>query len=456
MSPLSRTRIVLWLACLSLAGGCGAAFAQASQAPGGAISSSLGFTLEDFFTAAVNFNPDLRISEERLNIGSARRRAANGRLLPQVNAGASVSDNRQYVQDALSKFDGHRYNVQLTQILFDWQQFSARSQAYLVEDQLEAEYYAQLALLLTDVAERYFDVLEAEDALESIRSELTAVSSQLNLIESYYERQLAQITDLYGAQARLAAVQAEALELQSRLDLARDALSSVAGLTPGQLQRLDQGVLIPRLDDDIDSWVRRATENNPLIRATQYARQAAGELVVGSRGAYMPRVSLILQRQDSDVGFDNAQVARNENNYIGVNVSIPLYAGGSNRAAVSEAISQREIAENQLRKTHLEVGERTRAAYLLAKATETRTEAAAKLLESTTLSAQAKQQGFELGTVNSVEVLDALREQFQAQRDLQRTRYEHIKYLLQLKREAGTLTAEDLVEVDTWLVAPGA
>ena len=35
-----------------------------------------GVTLEDFFNAAVNYSPDLRIAEENLNISSARKKAA--------------------------------------------------------------------------------------------------------------------------------------------------------------------------------------------------------------------------------------------------------------------------------------------------------------------------------------------------------------------------------------------
>ena len=42
------------------------------------------------------------------------------------------------------------------------------------------------------------------------------------------------------------------------------------------------------------------------------------------------------------------------------------------------------------------------------------------------------QQGFNLGTVTSVDVLNAIRDQYQAERELQRIRYEHINLLLLL------------------------
>ena len=57
------------------------------------------------------------------------------------------------------------------------------------------------------------------------------------------------------------------------------------------------------------------------------------------------------------------------------------------------------------------------------------------------------QQGFELGTVTNVDVLNSLRDQYQAERELQRARYEQIKYTLILKRETGTLTSEDMIEL---------
>lgn len=454
--PAIRQRVILSLAVMGLLAGWSFTASSQPQSQASNVTNALGFTLEEFFTAATNYSPQLQIAREQMNIGNARKRAATGRLLPQLNANASVSDNNR--DDGFEQFDydGQRYNVQLNQILFDWREFAGRRQATYIADQREAEYYVQLAALLTEVASAYFDVLQAEDALTSIRSELNAVTTQLNLVQSYYDRQLAQITDLYDAQAQLAAVQAEELGLETELDIAREILRSLAGVTPGALHRLDDEVEVPELEDSLNFWVQQANQNSPLIRAGQLARNAAQEGVSARKGAYMPRVSLVLQRQNTNLGFDNAPLQDTDNTYIGLNLSIPLYAGGSNRAALREAISLQSIADNELRQLELDVNQRTRAAYLLVRASETRTEAARRLVDSTSLSAQARQRGFELGTVNSVDVLNALRDQFRAQRDLQRTRYEHIKFMLELKRESGALTADDLLEVGGWLVEPEA
>ena len=53
-----------------------------------------GTNLNDFFEAAIEFSPELQIASENLNISSARKQAAKGLLLPQLSAGANVSDNK--------------------------------------------------------------------------------------------------------------------------------------------------------------------------------------------------------------------------------------------------------------------------------------------------------------------------------------------------------------------------
>jgi len=413
-----------------------------------------GSTLEDFFTSALEYSPQLRIAEERWSVGIQQRKAASGQLLPQLNGSASASDNTQEALGNVSEYRGERYSLQLTQVLFNWQAFNARRQAAILEDLAEAEYFATLAAVLTDVAEKYFNVLQAEDAVTSAAAEVEAVSNQMAMVERLYQLQQVQITDYYDAQARLAFAQAQQLDLESQLALAREELRAITGVNVGELFRLDPALAIPAVEGSVESWLEQARNGNQQIRAREFAVDAADKVVAQRQGAYMPRVSLIAQKQISDLGYDNVRNPRTDTDYIGVDVQIPIFAGGSNRARVAEARSQYRIAENELRQTELEIVESTRMAYLQVKSAELRVQAAQRLAESTALSYTARQRGFELGTVTSVDVLNALRDRFSAERDLQRARYDLIRYSLMLRREAGTLSAEDLLDVGTWLVEP--
>jgi outer membrane protein len=208
------------------------------------------------------------------------------------------------------------------------------------------------------------------------------------------------------------------------------------------------------LQNSINYWVNQAKENNHQIEAQEYAVQAANKRISERKGAYMPQVSFTAQVQQTNLGFDNQFIDQNDISYLALDVTIPIYAGGSNRAAVSEAASQHRMAQSELQIVELEATQRVRSAYLQVAAAENFIAAARKLLESATLSSTAMQQGFNLGVVTSVDVLNALRDQFGAQRDLQTARYDHVKFLVFLKREAGLLSAEDMVEVSGWLESP--
>ena len=94
----------------------------------------------------------------------------------------------------------------------------------MIEDQAEEEYYYRLASILTEVAERYFIVLQSEDALESIESEIDALTNQLDQIQNLFDRQLAQITELYQGRASLASAEAERLRILAENAISREGL----------------------------------------------------------------------------------------------------------------------------------------------------------------------------------------------------------------------------------------
>ncbi|MDR0781133.1 MAG: TolC family protein [Pseudomonadales bacterium] len=413
------------------------------------IGISVGNSLADFFTATLNNSPELSIARARWSVGTARKDQATGQLLPQVNANASVSDNdRTDNATGRQTYRGERYGVSISQVLFYWQAFQARRQARLVEDQNEAEYYATLANLLTEVADQYLLVLQAEDALRSVNAELDAMSNQLKRVQALYDLQLTRVTDLYETQARFAATQANAVQLESEVTITRENLRASSGIDIGTLRRLPQAITIEPLQDPIEVWLQRTQEHNKELAARELALQAADKQVSAARGSYLPQVSLTYQYQGSNVGFDNQSLSQKvDTNYIGLNVAVPLFAGGSNSARVREAFGLRNIAEGQLRQAQMDLLARTRQAYAQVKTGEARIRAGQALAESTVTSLTAMQRGYELGSVTTVDVLNALRDRFASERDLQRARYDHIRARLALLRDSGSLSADDILDI---------
>ena len=409
-----------------------------------------GETLQQFLSAAVEYSPRLGMAEARRQISTARAAAAFGSLLPQVSVTGTVTENRREALGQMEEFRGERYALQLNQVVFNWEAVAAMRRARRLEKMQHAEYGHELSLLFTQVADHYLNVLQAQDGLESVRSELDAVTSQVAQIQSLHDRQLAKITDLLQARASLAAVRADQIRLRGELDLAREALRAASGLEVGSLHTFRDDAQIPQQEEDVENWVQRALDNNQQLRAARLAVDAAELGVSQAKGVLMPNVSFVAQRQNSNVGFDNTPIRETDTSYLGLSASMPLFSGGTKWVAIREARGNQALAERELRLAELESSARVRSAYLQLQYGESLEEAARAAVESATLAAAAMQQGFALGTVTHVDVLNALRERFRAERDLAQVRYDNVRQFVMLRHESGTLTQHDMTAVSSW------
>ena len=90
----------------------------------------------------------------------------------------------------------------------------------------------------------------------------------------------------------------------------------------------------------------------------------------------------------------------------------------------------------------------TRDAYMSINSDISRVQALRQALESSQVALQATEAGFEVGTRTTIDVLDARRLLFQAQTNYYRSRYDYIIAVLQLKLAAGSLSVDDLQEVN--------
>ena len=82
---------------------------------------------------------------------------------------------------------------------------------------------------------------------------------------------------------------------------------------------------------------------------------------------------------------------------------------------------------------------------------------AIKSLEQAVVSAEsalkATEAGFEVGTRTIVDVLNSTRNLYNAKRNLSSTRYDYIQNILTLKRAGGTITEQDLKDINQGLIA---
>ena len=138
----------------------------------------------------------------------------------------------------------------------------------------------------------------------------------------------------------------------------------------------------------------------------------------------------------------------------GVRVNIPIFAGGATQSRVREQVhlhrAERERLEGAIRRAERD----TRDAYLGVLAERARVTALKQSVKSNQTALEATEAGFEVGTRTTVDVLDARRRLFEAQRDYARSRYDYLINFVRLKSAAGVLAPGDLQSINGFLTTP--
>jgi outer membrane protein len=168
-----------------------------------------------------------------------------------------------------------------------------------------------------------------------------------------------------------------------------------------------------------------------------------------SRSGHYPTLDLNggynISRTDNDFGSEADTTS------IGLELAIPLYAGGGITSLTRQSQANYRAAQQGLDQTRRAVNRQVRNAFRGVLSTISRVAA----LRAATISAKSAldstQAGYEVGTRTIVDVLNVQGNLFSSQRDYLQSRYDYILNGLALKAAAGNLSIEDLQRANAWL-----
>lgn len=412
------------------------------------------------FRLAQQNDPAYAAARQEYKAAREARPQARGALLPQVNFSATWSEDDQRNLDTggSDSFSNEQYRLALRQTLFNWEQFAGLSRADAAVAQAEAELADADQELILRVAERYFDVLAAEENERFARAEVNAIERQLEQAQERFEVGLIPVTDVKAAQASYDLAVSRQIEARNDIDDAREALRSIVERRVGPLARLRDDLPLESPDpDDADVWVAQAVEQNPQFLAARAASEASRQGVRQARAGHYPEVDLVASRtrqeRDSDAfaGTGEQAFGDTETDSIGIEVSISLFSGGATSSRSREARSQFEASQSRVIESRRAVEQRTRDSFRGLEARISQVRALRQAVESNEASVEATEAGFQVGTRTAVDVLDALRDLFEAERDYTNARFQYVLNRLRLQEAAGTLTVDELRLVNTWL-----
>jgi outer membrane protein len=379
-------------------------------------------------------------------------------LLPDINLRGSISRTRfdPRTNNPTTYATNQTYSVGLTQPLYRRDRFIQLQQADSRIAQADAEFAAAQQDLVLRVATRYFDTLAARDNLAFVRADKTALTSTLDQAKQRFEVGLAAITDTLKAQAAYDIAVSDEITAEQQLADAHEALRELTGELPSTLEVLkaDIPLLVPDPADK-DRWVDAAIEQNPLMLAAQAATETAKQEIQVQRSGHYPNVDVSAGISYLDNRFGGIQDVQRNDGSIGIEMNLPLYQGGLTASRTREQRSLYNQALEQQEQQYRATERQTRNNYRGIVSGISRVKALKRAIESNAKAYEAAKAGFDVGTRDIVDVLDAQRELLRARRDYARSRYDYLLNTLSLKQAAGILGETDLAEINAWLVENG-
>lgn len=405
--------------------------------------------LADIYQQALANDPQLKSAEATYLAGREAEPQARAGLLPNVNLQA----NTTWTDTDSRDFNNHGYTVSLSQPLFNanaWFGFK-RGQAQSEQARLQFD-LAQQTLILR-VVESYLNVLRAQNALETTQAQERAIKRRLEQVNAQFEVGLIAITDVQEAQASYDNARVARIEAEGSLENSYEALERLTGNEVGKadLLKADYPVATPS-PEAAQPWLDKAWRGNLNLRIADAGVETARRNAQAARSGHLPTVSLNAN-YDSDSGTATSSDSTDSSS-IGLTFSLPLYSGGATVSA-SRQNEQQLIASQQNREdTMRAVTQSTRSLLRDLRTDVLSVQARKQSIKSSETALKATEEGFNVGTRNVVDVLNAEQQLYSAQRDYANARFDYVFNLFSFKQQVGSLSPDDLNSLDAWLQSP--
>jgi outer membrane protein len=428
----------------------------AIMALGFAVSSQA-TSLKDVYQQALANDPQLAAELATANANAQSQGLAGAAVMPTITFDADIGTRNVEVGSIDTDIDVERYTVSLYQTIFAPESWFSYGAASAASDAAELQARKAEQSLVVRVSESYFNVLRATSGLASAKATEAAVKRQLEQTQQRFKVGLIAITDVHEAQAQYDSATVELITAETLLDIAYESLAVLTGERYDRIIPLKEQIpLVGPMPADRTHWEQKALGQNLDVLIAEKSQTSAQRNHKSKISGHFPTVSLQGSYELSVDGgsstpgaslFDEDQTST----YIGVNVSVPIFQGGSTWAGQKQAYYQRQAAEQGFEASRRGASLNVRNLYRTLEADIARIKARKQAMTSAKSAMEATQTGYEVGTRNIVEVLTAQRAVFGAQFNYAAARYNYVINILKFRQSVGELSVADIDEVNNWL-----
>jgi len=410
--------------------------------------------------------------------GGAKRDQGRALLLPQVTASASgglASDDRnttgaRFVAPGFGNssdvgFHTHvgggtatNWAVALQQPIYNAERFAGAHQLRTQADLAEARFERARQQLMVAVARAYFEVLIAEESLHTIRAQKASYAEALDATRALFQEGKLPVTDSAEAEARFDEIAAAEIAAEADLQLRQAAFSDRTGLAGTGLTPVSAQARLDELDPGpLERWLGEARQGSLELQVERLNQDVAHSETRKFKGMLSPSLDLVARVSDDrlsgDSGWGSSSLtARSQ--YVGVQLTVPVFEGGMRSARYSESVALASKADAEADEASQRVARETRAAWLSVSSGLAQLQASQRALQSAQTRLDATQLGHDIGARTTLDLLNAKADLHRAHLALVQARHRVIAGRLDLAAAAGELTEGDLAGMDRFLGEP--
>ncbi len=351
--------------------------------------------------------------------------------------------------------------VSARQPILSGERLAQSRQLELAADLADVQWQVARQALMLRTVESYFDVALAQESLRVLREQQDAVDRALAEARERYRMGDIPITATHEATARSEAIRAQVLAAQTDLELKRQTLADITGLTPQGLHPK-----VPAYDGSpgdalvqvktLEGWLDEAAASNLEVRTQSANLELARQEALKSRTASSASLDLVAKvgrdRLAGSGDFGTASTTASSG-MIAVQLTVPVFTGGYRSAQHEEALELTEKARADEQRTRQQVALHTRAAWLGLTVGANRVAALSAALDASRARLDATRLGHQVGDRTTLDLLNAEADASGAEMNLLQARVGLLTERLHLAALAGALNEDQLKIVDVSLQA---
>jgi protease secretion system outer membrane protein len=429
------------------------------------VGNTFALGLLEAYNAALQNDPIYHSAIHDNDAGKEYRILGRSNLLP--NLSINYSGNKNWAQttqpDGLGD-GGFTYTkpiylssvggLTLRQPLYSPDGIARYREGMAQSDYSESQFSARKQELVIRLVGSYVDALYAGDLLNLANAQRDTFAEQKQANDRMFKLGEGTRTDMLETQAKLDLAEAQLIEANDNRATNFQALAAIVGSDVNQLDGLsDNFQARPLQPAAFEDWKQLALQHNPDIQTQRYAVEVAQQEVYKNRAGQLPHVDLVASVTKDKADTIDTYTTNSNVGSLGVQLTVPIYSGGSVSAATRQASANYEKAktdlEDKINQTLLDLHKQHYAAL----SSLAKIDALVKSVNSAKLLITATRQSIKGGVRVNLDLLNAEQQLYLAQRDLAQARYGYLLADLKLRADAGVLSIDNIYTIAGYFVA---